>query len=51
MFVYRSNKRYFDQFGIGGTAIEMLRSVDGENMFLSLNLKSMLFALNMLKAA
>lgn len=48
MFVYnfRSNKKYFEVFGITTTAQEMLRSMGTDNAFLALNLKSILFNLN-----
>ncbi len=45
---HRSNRRYFEMYGITSAALEMLRThgAGADNAFLALNLKSILFNLN-----
>ena len=46
-FLYsRGNKKYFDAFGISKTVMELQRSCSNEQAFLGLNLKSIIFNLN-----
>nr|CAB3228169.1 coiled-coil domain-containing protein 138 [Phallusia mammillata] len=46
----KTNRRLFESYSIGRTLLEKFRECDPESNFLSLNLRSILFNLNMLKS-
>ena len=46
---FRSNKKYFEVYGITTSCQEYLRTFGNESAFLTLNLKSILFNLNITK--
>ena len=49
--ICRSNKRFFEIYGITSAVQEMLRTQGPDNAFLALNLKSVLFNLSVKVAA